>query len=40
MYAPSVTINGVNSIPPAFGGGNIDLTMKQYLFGVAYGWKF
>ena len=40
MYAPSVTVNGVNSIPPAFGGGNIDLTMKQYLFGVAYGWKF
>jgi long-chain fatty acid transport protein len=40
VYSPSVTVNGVNSIPPAFGGGNIDLTMKQYMFGVAYGWRF
>ena len=40
MYAPSITINGVNSIPPAFGGGNINLTMKQYSLGVAYGWRF
>ena len=40
MYAPSVTVNGVNSIPPAFGGGDIKLTMKQFSFGVAYGWRF
>jgi long-chain fatty acid transport protein len=40
MYAPTVTVNGVNSIPPAFGGGNIDLKMKQMSLGVAYGWRF
>ncbi|MCU0765343.1 MAG: outer membrane protein transport protein [Burkholderiaceae bacterium] len=40
MYSPSVTVTGVDSIPPAFGGGNINLTMKQYLFGAAYGWRF
>jgi len=40
MYAPTVTVNGQNSIPPAFGGGNIDLKMKEMSFGVAYGWKF
>ena len=40
MYAPSVTVNGVNSIPPAFGGGNINLKMGEMSLGVAYGWKF
>ncbi|MBK9246500.1 MAG: outer membrane protein transport protein [Burkholderiales bacterium] len=40
MYAPTVEVNGVNSIPPAFGGGDINLKMKQYSFGVAYGWRF
>jgi len=40
MYAPSVTVNGVSSIPPAFGGGNINLKMQEMSFGVAYGWKF
>jgi long-chain fatty acid transport protein len=40
MYAPSVTVNGVNSIPPAFGGGNINLKMSEMSFGLAYGWKF
>ncbi len=40
MYAPTVELDGVNSIPPAFGGGDINLKMKQYTFGVAYGWKF
>jgi len=40
MYAPSVTVNGVNSIPPPFGGGNINLKMEQFSLGVAYGWRF
>jgi len=40
MYAPAVTVNGENSIPPAFGGGDINLKMKETSFGVAYGWKF
>jgi long-chain fatty acid transport protein len=40
MYTPSVTVYGVDSIPPQFGGGNINLTMKEMSFGVAYGWKF
>ena len=40
MYAPSVTVNGVNSIPAPFGGGNVNLKMSQMSLGVAYGWKF
>jgi len=40
MYAPSVTVKGANSIPAMFGGGNVNLTMYQTSFGVAYGWKF
>ena len=40
MYAPSITVNGVNSIPPNFGGGDINLKMDQFSLGVAYGWKF
>jgi len=40
MYAPTVTVTGVNSIPPAFGGGNVNLKMQEMSFGVAYGWKF
>ena len=40
MYAPTVTVTGQNSIPPAFGGGDINLKMKEMSFGVSYGWKF
>jgi long-chain fatty acid transport protein len=40
MYAPTVTVTGVNSIPAPFGGGNVNLKMKETSFGVAYGWKF
>jgi long-chain fatty acid transport protein len=40
MYAPTVTVNGAGSIPPAFGGGNVNLKMKEMSLGVAYGWKF
>ncbi|MCU0839907.1 MAG: outer membrane protein transport protein [Rhodospirillales bacterium] len=40
LYSPSVTVTGENSIPPAFGGGNVNLKMKEMSFGVAYGWKF
>jgi long-chain fatty acid transport protein len=40
MYAPTVNVDGVNSIPAPFGGGNINLQMKEMSFGVAYGWKF
>jgi long-chain fatty acid transport protein len=40
MYAPTVTVNGVNSIPPPFGGGEVNLKMQEMSFGVAYGWKF
>jgi len=40
MYAPTVTVNGVNSIPAPFGGGDVNLKMKQFSLGVAYGWKF
>jgi long-chain fatty acid transport protein len=40
MYAPSVTVTGENSIPAAFGGGNVNLKMKEMSIGVAYGWRF
>jgi len=40
MYAPTVTVNGSNSIPAPFGGGDINLKMKEMSFGVAYGWNF
>ncbi len=40
MYAPTVTVTGVNSIPAPFGGGNVNLRMRQMSFGVAYGWSF
>ena len=45
MYAPTVTVKGVNSIipgmpPSGMGGGNVNLKMKEMSLGVAYGWKF
>ena len=40
MYAPTVKVDGVNSIPAEFGGGNVNLKMKELSFGVAYGWNF
>ena len=40
MYVPEKTVNGSNSIPAPFGGGNVNLRMKQMSLGVAYGWRF
>ena len=40
MYAPTVKVSGSNSIPAPFGGGNVNLRMRQMSFGVGYGWKF
>jgi long-chain fatty acid transport protein len=40
MYVPEKTVNGSNSIPALFGGGNVNLRMKQMSLGVAYGWRF
>lgn len=40
MYVPEKTINGSNSVPAPFGGGEVNLKMKQMSLGVAYGWKF
>ena len=40
IHAFENTVNGSGSIPPAFGGGEANLTMYQNSFGVAYGWKF
>jgi long-chain fatty acid transport protein len=39
MYVPEKKVNGSNSIPSAFGGGNVNLSMRQMSLGVAYGWK-
>jgi len=32
-------VSGVNAIPPAAGGGDIDLHMDQNSFQVSFGWK-
>lgn len=40
MYAPEKEVRGSNSIPAAFGGGNVDLRLKEMSLGVAYGLRF
>ncbi|MNY38577.1 hypothetical protein D3C86_1732110 [compost metagenome] len=32
-------LKGSNSIPQAFGGGEVDLQMQQDSVGIAYAWK-
>jgi long-chain fatty acid transport protein len=39
IHAFNNTVNGVNSIPAAYGGGNANLSMYQNLFQVAFGWN-
>lgn len=39
QYSPKQTVRGSGSIPVAFGGGNVDLSMSETIFGVALGWK-
>lgn len=39
-YGFENVINGKNSIPAAFGGGEINLKEQKYALGVAWGWKF
>jgi long-chain fatty acid transport protein len=34
------TVRGSGSIPPAFGGGEADLTMHQDILAVGYSWRF
>lgn len=34
------TVNGVNSIPASYGGGNANISLEENILGVAYGWKF
>lgn len=38
VHAFKKTVNGSNSIPAAFGGGNANLTMTEDSIGVSYGW--
>ncbi|MCL4745435.1 MAG: outer membrane protein transport protein [Burkholderiaceae bacterium] len=40
MHALSKRVNGANSVPPMFGGGEVNLRMHQNSIGVAYGVKF
>ena len=39
IHAFNNTVNGVNSIPAPYGGGNANLSMYQNSFQVAFGWK-
>ncbi|SDS82691.1 OmpP1/FadL family transporter [Pseudomonas oryzae] len=38
-HAFSEELKGSDSIPQAFGGGEVDLKMQQDSFGIAYAWK-
>jgi long-chain fatty acid transport protein len=40
MHAFEKTVNGSNSIPASFGGGEANLRMSQDSLGAGYGWKF
>jgi len=40
MHAFENTVNGSNSIPAGFGGGEANIKMTQNSLGVAYGWTF
>lgn len=39
MHAFEHSVNGANSIPNSFGGGNANLKMYQDSLGIAYGWQ-
>ena len=39
IHAFEGQVSGVNAIPPAAGGGDIDLHMDQNSFQVSFGWK-
>jgi long-chain fatty acid transport protein len=34
------TVNGANSIPASFGGGEANISLSENALGVAYGWKY
>jgi long-chain fatty acid transport protein len=38
-HAFKETVNGSNSIPASFGGGNANIHLDENILGVAYGWK-
>jgi long-chain fatty acid transport protein len=40
MHAFEKKVNGSGSIPPAFGGGEANLSMDQNALGVAWGWRY
>ena len=40
MYAPEKKVNGSNSIPAPFGGGNANIHLKEQSFGLAFGWRY
>ncbi|RJF94947.1 long-chain fatty acid transporter [Oleomonas cavernae] len=40
LYAPKTTVEGENSIPASFGGGNADVSLSEVAFGLQVGWKF
>jgi long-chain fatty acid transport protein len=38
-YGLPKTVNGANSIPAGFGGGNVNVRLKETIIGISYGWK-
>lgn len=38
--APNTKVRGSGSIPPVFGGGEVDTAFQGILFGLTYGWRF
>jgi long-chain fatty acid transport protein len=40
LYAPSDKVDGRNSIPAAFGGGEANIQLSEFSIGFAVGYKF
>jgi len=38
--ALSKTVTGANAIPASFGGGNVQIRLKENIFGISHGWRF
>lgn len=39
-HAFNKQVNGKGAIPPAFGGGEANVRLKENILGIAYGWRF
>ncbi|MFO1394146.1 MAG: outer membrane protein transport protein [Steroidobacteraceae bacterium] len=40
LHAFKNTVDGQNSIPPAFGGGDVNISLEENSFGIGYSYRF